>query len=32
MRFGCGGWGGVCVFTHINNFTSGIEGMVKRAP
>ena len=35
MRLGCGGGGGeglVWVFTHINHFTSGIGGMVKRVP
>ena len=35
MRGGGGGGGGVglvWVFTHINHFTSGIGGMMKRAP
>ena len=29
---GGGGGGVVWVFTHINHFTSGIGGMVKREP
>ena len=30
--WGGGGGGFVWVFTHINHFTSGIGGTVKRAP